>query len=137
MTVVREAPAITRRERRSNLLGTLATTCKYASLIIACIVMLLPLIVVFMTSLKTTSEMASGERCPCPATGSTSRTTRPRSPRARCSMAFGNTLFILVFSITGHGADRVDGRLRHRPVRLPAQAGWSSGCSWSRPWSRA
>ncbi|MEW1721996.1 carbohydrate ABC transporter permease [Streptomyces sp. NPDC093109] len=102
-----------------------AAGAKYLSLVVASVVVLLPLAVIFLTSLKTDKEMADGSGALTP----------PRDPLnfanyltafsdGRMLSAFGNTAFILLFAITGtvvigsmtaYAIDRFDFRLR-RPV---------------------
>ena len=54
-----------------------------------------------------------------PPTGSTSTTTRPRSPTVGWSPAFVNTAIILDGLDRGHDHHRIDDGLRDRPLPLP------------------
>ncbi|MFF5565721.1 carbohydrate ABC transporter permease [Streptomyces sp. NPDC012623] len=106
----------------------LAATLKYLSLVVASVVVLLPLGVIFLTSLKTDEEMADGSGALTP----------PRDPLnfanyvtafsdGRMVGAFGNTAFILLFAITGtvvigsmtaYAIDRFRFRLRKLVIAL-------------------
>lgn len=93
MTLTASTPAV----RRS-----VARALTYLSLLVAAVVVLLPLTAVFLTSLKSSREMA----------GDSGALTPPDSPLnlgnyatafqdGRMLTAFGNTAFILLFAITG------------------------------------
>lgn len=108
--------------RRPTGLPTVLAALKYLSLLFASLLVLLPLIAVLMTSLKTPQEMAAGSGA----------LTMPRDwlnfhnyvtafNDGKMLTAFGNTLFILAFSITGtvligsmtaYAIDRFDFRLK-------------------------
>ena len=53
-------------------------------------------------------------------------TTSPRSPSGKMLLGFVNTLIILVDLGRRHHPHRLDGGLRDRPVRVPAEEGRSS-----------
>ncbi|RDG39951.1 carbohydrate ABC transporter permease [Streptomyces corynorhini] len=109
---------------RAHLAGTL----KYLSLVVAAVVVLLPLGVIFLTSLKTDRELADGSGALTP----------PRDPLnfanyvtaftdGRMLSAFGNTALILAFAITGtvligsmtaYALDRFRFRLRGPVIAL-------------------
>ncbi|MFE2940962.1 carbohydrate ABC transporter permease [Streptomyces sp. NPDC059255] len=109
---------------RARLAGSL----KYLSLVVAAVVVLLPLAVVFLTSLKTGKEMADGS-------GALALPDNPLNfgnyatafSDGRMLGAFGNTAFILLFAITGtvvigsmtaYAVDRFDFRFRRLVVAL-------------------
>ncbi|MFD5748815.1 carbohydrate ABC transporter permease [Streptomyces sp. NPDC127033] len=109
---------------RARLAGSL----KYLSLVVAAVVVLLPLTVVFLTSLKTGKEMADGS-------GALALPENPLNfgnyatafSDGRMLGAFGNTAFILLFAITGtvvigsmtaYAVDRFDFRFRRLVVAL-------------------
>ncbi|MEV7867410.1 carbohydrate ABC transporter permease [Streptomyces sp. NPDC088124] len=109
---------------RARLAGSL----KYLSLVMAAVVVLLPLAVVFLTSLKTGKEMADGS-------GALALPDNPLNfgnyatafSDGRMLGAFGNTAFILLFAITGtvvigsmtaYAVDRFDFRFRGLVVAL-------------------
>ncbi|MFC9425848.1 carbohydrate ABC transporter permease [Streptomyces sp. NPDC056987] len=109
---------------RARLAGSL----KYLSLVVAAVVVLLPLTVVFLTSLKTGKEMADGS-------GALALPENPLNfgnyatafSDGKMLGAFGNTAFILLFAITGtvvigsmtaYAVDRFDFRFRRLVVAL-------------------
>ncbi len=79
----------------------LAATGKYASLVLAAVVTLLPLVVIFGTSLKTPEEMATGETLAPPRDWFNLDNYVTAFRNGDMLIAFGNTAFILLFSITG------------------------------------
>ncbi|WP_117209065.1 carbohydrate ABC transporter permease [Allorhizocola rhizosphaerae] len=79
----------------------LAATGKYASLVVACVVMLLPLVTIFATSLKTSQEMATGETLALPRNWFNFDNYVTAFAKGDMLVAFANTAFILLFSITG------------------------------------
>ncbi|GAB2978834.1 carbohydrate ABC transporter permease [Streptomyces pseudoechinosporeus] len=82
--------------------GGVARTLTYLSLVAASVVVLLPLLVVFLTSLKSSDEMANDS-------GALQLPDNPLNfenyvtafQDGRMLAAFGNTAFILLFAITG------------------------------------
>ncbi|MET9495638.1 carbohydrate ABC transporter permease [Streptomyces sp. NPDC006552] len=87
------------RSRRRPGLGTALT---YLSLVAASLVVLVPLVVVFLTSLKTSREVADGSGAlslPDHWFNLSNYATAFRD--GHLLTAFGNTAFILVFSLTG------------------------------------
>ncbi|QIY61220.1 carbohydrate ABC transporter permease [Streptomyces sp. RPA4-2] len=88
----------TRRPRRPFVARTLV----YASLVIASLVVLTPLVVVFLTSLKTPHEVADGGRAlSLPHDWLNLRNYATAFADGHLLTALGNTAFILAFSITG------------------------------------
>ncbi|WP_329285556.1 carbohydrate ABC transporter permease [Streptomyces sp. NBC_01455] len=89
---------LTRRPRRP----VVARTLVYASLVIASLVVLTPLVVVFLTSLKTPREVADGRRAlSLPHDWLNLRNYATAFADGHLLTALGNTAFILAFSITG------------------------------------
>ncbi|MFG3497701.1 carbohydrate ABC transporter permease [Streptomyces sp. NPDC047928] len=76
-------------------------TLIYASLIAASLVVLVPLVVVFLTSLKTAGEVADGGALSLPGNWLNLDNYATAFSDGRMLTAFGNTAFILLFSITG------------------------------------
>ncbi len=109
----------------SALRGRIARTLTYLSLVAATVVVLLPLTVVFLTSLKSEREMADDSGAlalPGDLLNFSNYVTAFQD--GRMLMAFGNTAFILLFAITGtvvigsmaaYAIDRFTFRLR-KPV---------------------
>ncbi|OAH09447.1 carbohydrate ABC transporter permease [Streptomyces jeddahensis] len=105
-----------------------AATLKYASLILAAVVVLLPLCGVFLTSLKSSKEMARGSGAltlPDDWLNLSNYVTAFQD--GQMLAAFGNTAFILAFAITGtvvigsmtaYAIDRFDFRLKKLVVAL-------------------
>ncbi|WP_033325826.1 carbohydrate ABC transporter permease [Streptomyces yerevanensis] len=82
--------------------GGLARTLTYLSLVVASVVVLLPLLVVFLTSLKSSQEMANDSgalQLPDNLLNFENYVTAFQD--GRMLAAFGNTAFILLFAITG------------------------------------
>lgn len=79
----------------------LATAAKYLSLLAAAVVVLLPMLTVFLTSLKTSREIASGATFSLPADWFNLGNYATAFTNGRMLMAFGNTTFILLVSVTG------------------------------------
>jgi multiple sugar transport system permease protein len=80
----------------------IARTLTYLSLVIASVVVLLPLLVVFLTSLKSSKEMADDSgalQLPDDLLNFGNYVTAFQD--GRMLSAFGNTTFILLFSVTG------------------------------------
>lgn len=83
-------------------MGTVFAALKYLTLVFACAVVLVPLLAVVMTSLKTPGEMASaGGALTAPHDWFNLHNYQVAFTDGHMLMAFGNTLFILAFSITG------------------------------------
>ncbi|MEE1801277.1 carbohydrate ABC transporter permease [Streptomyces sp. NPDC101062] len=83
---------------RARLAGSL----KYLSLVVAAVVVLLPLGVVFLTSLKTEKEMADGSGAlALPGDLLNFANYATAFSDGKMLGAFGNTAFILLFAITG------------------------------------
>lgn len=74
---------------------------KYLSLVVASAVALLPLVVVFLTSLKTDREVGTQGVLSLPRHWFNVHNYVTAFTQGRMLMAFGNTAFILLFSITG------------------------------------
>lgn len=96
-----ERAAFERRERRATLLRPVAATLKYLSLVGAAIVVLLPLVTIFLTSLKTPEEMATGDTMSLPGNWLNFDNYATAFTKGEMLAAFANTAFILLFSITG------------------------------------
>jgi multiple sugar transport system permease protein len=79
----------------------IAVTLKYLSLIVASIVVLLPLFTIFMTSLKTPEEMATGETLSPPGNWFNFENYLTAFTNGNMLTAFGNTAIILFFSLLG------------------------------------
>ncbi|MFI6339017.1 carbohydrate ABC transporter permease [Streptomyces sp. NPDC050535] len=90
--------AVTHRPRRPFVARTLV----YVSLVIASLVVLTPLAVVFLTSLKTSREVADGGGAlSLPGDWLNLHNYATAFADGHLLTAFGNTAFILAFSITG------------------------------------
>ncbi|MEU3448893.1 carbohydrate ABC transporter permease [Streptomyces thermolilacinus] len=89
-------PAVTARRRLP--VGTVLT---YLSLIAAALVVLLPLLVVFLTSLKTSEEVTKGGALSLPRDWLNFANYATAFTDGHMLAAFGNTAFILVFSVGG------------------------------------
>lgn len=93
------APARPARSARRGLpVGGVLT---YLSLIVASVVVLLPLAVVFLTSLKTSEEVGEGSAFSLPGNWFHLDNYVTAFSDGKMLMAFGNTAFILLFSIGG------------------------------------
>ncbi|WP_086734229.1 carbohydrate ABC transporter permease, partial [Streptomyces glaucescens] len=80
----------------------IATTLTYVSLVVASLVVLIPLVVVFLTSLKTSREVADGSGAlSLPDDWLNFSNYATAFTDGHMLTAFGNTAFILLFSITG------------------------------------
>jgi multiple sugar transport system permease protein len=95
------APRPLRSQRRIRLTGAAAAGVKYTSLATASGVVLLPLIVMFLTSLKTEREMHTGTALTPPHDWLNYHNYVTAFTRGKMLLAFGNTALILVVSITG------------------------------------
>ncbi|MFF5899137.1 carbohydrate ABC transporter permease [Streptomyces argenteolus] len=87
--------------RSARLRGRLGQTLVYLSLVIASLVVLLPLAVVFLTSLKTSEEAAENDALSLPGDWLHFDNYATAFSDGHMLTAFGNTAFILLFSITG------------------------------------
>ncbi|WP_393061754.1 carbohydrate ABC transporter permease [Streptomyces sp. LN549] len=87
--------------RRVRLRGRIGQTLIYLSLVIASLVVLLPLSVVFLTSLKTSGEASDGGALSLPGNWLNFGNYATAFSDGHMLTAFGNTAFILLFSITG------------------------------------
>ncbi|MFF5426275.1 MULTISPECIES: carbohydrate ABC transporter permease [unclassified Streptomyces] len=115
-------PAPTSRRRLRA--GTVLT---YLSLIAAALVVLLPLAVVLLTSLKTTEEVSEGGALSLPGDWLNFRNYATAFTDGHLLAAFGNTAFILLFSLTGtviigsmtaYAVDRFDFRAKKAVMAL-------------------
>lgn len=112
-----------RRARR-----TVARTLMYLSLVAACVVVLLPLVAVLLTSLKTSREMSDGSGAlTLPHNWLNYHNYVTAFKAGKMLRAFWNTAFILVFSIAGtvligsmaaYAIDRFHFRLRRLVIAL-------------------
>ncbi|MEW2072172.1 carbohydrate ABC transporter permease [Streptomyces sp. NPDC017966] len=115
------APAQGRSRRRPGV----ATTLTYLSLVVASLVVLLPLVVVFLTSLKSYGEIQDGQGAlALPDDWLNFSNYATAFNDGHLLTAFGNTAFILLFSITGtvvigsmtaYAIDRFDFRFK-KPI---------------------
>ncbi|MFJ2899323.1 carbohydrate ABC transporter permease [Streptomyces sp. NPDC087218] len=101
MTTAQQTATPSRRPRSAGLRGRLGQTLVYLSLVIASLVVLLPLSVIFLTSLKTSGEAAEGNALSLPGNWLNFDNYMTAFSDGRMLTAFGNTTFILLFSITG------------------------------------
>jgi multiple sugar transport system permease protein len=83
------------------ILRPVATALKYLSLVAASIVVMLPLVTIFLTSLKTEQEMATGSTFSPPGDWFNFSNYATAFTRGEMLTAFGNTAVIMLFSITG------------------------------------
>jgi len=90
-----------RREARARLLRPVLGTGKYLSLVVASIVVVLPLLTIFATSLKTPQEMAGGNPLAPPKHLLNYHNYVTAFRNGHMLTAFLNTGIILVVSITG------------------------------------
>ncbi|MFF9313839.1 carbohydrate ABC transporter permease [Streptomyces sp. NPDC014748] len=124
------SPVITRTSagpaRRKPI--RVSTVLTYLSLVVASLVVLVPLLVVFLTSLKTSSEVADGtDVLALPHDWLNFSNYATAFSDGHMVMAFGNTAFILFFSITGtvligsmtaYAIDRFEFRLKKLVMAL-------------------
>ncbi|MEV6165636.1 carbohydrate ABC transporter permease [Streptomyces sp. NPDC052052] len=94
-------PGSTAARRRGQLRGRLGPALVYLTLVIAAVVVLLPLTVVFLTSLKTSDEVTDGGALSLPGDWLNFGNYATAFSDGQMLTAFGNTAFILLFSITG------------------------------------
>ncbi|MFV0127289.1 carbohydrate ABC transporter permease [Streptomyces sp. HMX112] len=116
--------ALPARRGRRRWIGPALT---YLSLVAACLVILLPLAVVFLTSLKTSEEVAGGDALSPPGNWLNVGNYLTAFSDGRMLPALGNTAFILLFSIggtvvvgsmTAYAIDRFDFRARRLVMAL-------------------
>ncbi|WP_340557087.1 carbohydrate ABC transporter permease [Streptomyces sp. GSL17-111] len=114
-------PPTVRDTAASRLRGRIGPSLVYLSLVAASVVVLLPLAVVFLTSLKTSEEVMNGDALSLPGDWLNLSNYVTAFSDGRMLTAFGNTAFILLFSITGtvligsmtaYAIDRFDFRAR-------------------------
>jgi multiple sugar transport system permease protein len=128
MTVSASVPRSARepRGRAARRGPRLAPVLIYLSLIVASLVVLVPLVVVFLTSLKTPAEVADGGALSLPGDWLNFGNYVTAFNDGQMLSAFANTAFILLFSITGtvligsmtaYAVDRFRFRLK-KPVML-------------------
>ncbi|MEU2337916.1 carbohydrate ABC transporter permease [Streptomyces sp. NPDC013172] len=105
----------------------IGTTLVYVSLLAASVVVLLPLLVVFLASFRTSREMLSSGALSLPHDILNFRNYATAFTDGHMLTAFGNTAFILLFSITGtviigsltaYAIDRFDFRMKKLVVAL-------------------
>ncbi|MFF6793547.1 carbohydrate ABC transporter permease [Streptomyces filamentosus] len=89
------------RPRRARRRLPVAGALTYLSLLVASAVVLIPLAVVFLTSLKTSEEAADGSALSLPGNWFNLDNYVTAFHDGKMLMAFGNTAFILVLSIGG------------------------------------
>ncbi|MDR3081931.1 MAG: carbohydrate ABC transporter permease [Streptomyces sp.] len=116
-----DRPAVRKRPR----IGTVLT---YLSLVVASLVVLVPLVVVFLTSLKTSGEVADGgSALSLPRDWLNFSNYATAFNDGEMLRAFGNTAFILLFSVTGtvligsmtaYAIDRFEFRLKKTVMAL-------------------
>ncbi|MEU1123142.1 carbohydrate ABC transporter permease [Streptomyces sp. NPDC005899] len=87
--------------RRARHRGRLGQALVHLSLVVASLVVLLPLAVVFLTSLKTSEEVTEGGALSLPGDWLNFANYATAFSDGHMLTAFGNTAFILLFSITG------------------------------------
>ncbi|MGW7265118.1 carbohydrate ABC transporter permease [Streptomyces sp. NPDC054842] len=78
-----------------------APALTYLSLIVASLIIMVPLVVVFLTSLKTSKEVTDGGALSLPGNWLNFGNYATAFTDGKMLTAFGNTAFILLFSITG------------------------------------
>ncbi|MFJ3224706.1 carbohydrate ABC transporter permease [Streptomyces sp. NPDC086783] len=79
----------------------IAPALTYLSLIVASLIIMVPLVVVFLTSLKTSKEVTDGGALSLPGDWLNFGNYTTAFTDGKMLSAFGNTAFILLFSITG------------------------------------
>ncbi|GAA2494412.1 carbohydrate ABC transporter permease [Streptomyces gobitricini] len=95
------APAGSSAPRSARRRFPVGTALTYLSLLIATLVVLLPLAVVFLTSLKTSQEVSDGSALSLPGNWLNVGNYVTAFTDGHMLTAFGNTAFILFFSIGG------------------------------------
>ncbi|MFH9477368.1 carbohydrate ABC transporter permease [Streptomyces anulatus] len=101
MTTAQQTTTPSRSPRAAGPRGRLGQTLVYLSLVMASLVVLLPLAVVFLTSLKTSEEASDGGALSLPGNWLNLDNYATAFSDGHMLTAFGNTAFILLFSITG------------------------------------
>ncbi|MFH8927017.1 carbohydrate ABC transporter permease [Streptomyces pristinaespiralis] len=96
-----DAARWTDASRQNPRAGRIGRALVYLSLVAASLVVLLPLVVVFLTSLKTSGEVADGGALSLPGDWLNFGNYATAFSDGKMLTAFGNTAFILLFSITG------------------------------------
>nr|BFD82100.1 carbohydrate ABC transporter permease [Streptomyces sp. Xyl84] len=99
MTAPAPAPARASASRRRRY--GVATTLTYLSLVVASLVVLAPLAALFLTSLKTSQEVSDGGALSLPHDWLNFANYATAFTDGHMLQAFGNTAFILLFSVTG------------------------------------
>ncbi|MEW2295378.1 carbohydrate ABC transporter permease [Streptomyces sp. NPDC006743] len=99
MTAPAPAPALEPVSRRRRY--GVATTLTYLSLVVASLVVLAPLAALFLTSLKTSQEVSDGGALSLPHDWLNFSNYATAFTDGHMLQAFGNTAFILLFSVTG------------------------------------
>ncbi|MEU5954568.1 carbohydrate ABC transporter permease [Streptomyces sp. NPDC047525] len=120
--------ALAPSDRRTARRPRLGTALTYLSLAVASLVVLVPLVVVFLTSLKTSREVSDGGGAfSLPGDWLNFSNYATAFNDGHMLTAFGNTAFILLFSITGtvligsmtaYAIDRFDFRLKKTVMAL-------------------
>lgn len=104
-----------------------AKSAKYATLVLACVVTLLPISVIVMASLKTNQEFYSTGPFDAPASWTYFENYVTAFTRGKMVQGFANTAFILLFSVAGtlvigtmaaYAIDRFEFRLKKTVVAL-------------------
>ena len=104
-----------------------ASTLKYLSLIVVSLVMLVPLVVIVLTSLKTPGEVSNKGVLSAPSDWFNFHNYAVAFNDGKMLRAFGNTAFILLFSVTGtvligsmaaYAIDRFEFRFKRLVVAL-------------------
>lgn len=94
-------PAGTSRSRKTSPRGHLAVFLKYLSLVAASAVVVVPLLAVLLTSLRTSAEMGRGSALALPDDWLNFHNYTIAFTDGHMLRALGNTTFILVFSVLG------------------------------------
>jgi multiple sugar transport system permease protein len=87
--------------RAQTVLRAIATTAKYASLVAGCVIVVLPLLTIFLTSLKTPAEMAGGSTFTLPHHWLNLSNYATAFAKGDMVDGFANTAIILIVSVTG------------------------------------
>lgn len=113
--------------RRQTRVGLALTTGKYTSLVVAGALMLLPLVAILFTALKTGKEVADGSPLSLPHNPFNLKNFGTAFNDGHMLQALFNTAFILVFSVTGtvligsmaaYAIDRFQFRLKKAVVAM-------------------
>jgi len=92
---------VDRRLRRHRATTVVATTLKYLSLIAGSLVVLLPLVTILLTSLKTPQEMANGQTLSAPKNWLNFDNYTTAFAKGAMVQGFVNTTIILLVSVVG------------------------------------